>query len=161
MNQDMAGFMGKPFELLLGRRTYEIFAAYWPTATDVPGADALNNARKHVASRTLQRTDWQNSSLIEGDLVEYVRRLKEEDRPEIQVHGSGGLIQTLLRADLIDVFRLWTFPVLLGAGKRLFANGTVPAGLRLADSRTSTTGVVMSTYERGGPIEYGTFAEPA
>ena len=159
MGQDMSEFMGKAFELLLGRRTYEIFASYWPTATDVPGADRLNDARKHVASRTLERTDWQNSTLIEGDVADYVRRLKMEDGPEIQVHGSGDLIQTLLRDDLVDVFHLWTFPVLLGSGKRLFAGGTAPAGLRLADSKTSTTGVVMAVYERVGPIEYGSFAE--
>jgi dihydrofolate reductase len=161
MNKDISAFMGKPFDLLLGRRTYEIFAAYWPNATDVPGADALNNARKHVASRTLERTDWQNSTLIKGDVVDYVRRLKNEGGPEIQVHGSGDLIQTLLGHDLIDVFRLWTFPVLLGSGKRLFAGGTVPGGLRLADSKTSTTGVILATYERAGPIDYGSFALPA
>jgi dihydrofolate reductase len=161
MARDMSGFLGRPFELLLGRRTYEIFAGYWPTAGDQPGAAALNGARKHVASRTLERTDWQNSTLIKGDVADHVRGLKEQDGPEIQVHGSGNLIQTLLRDDLIDVFRLWTFPVLLGTGKRLFADGTVPAGLRLDDSKTSTTGVVMATYERAGPIEYGSFAEPA
>jgi dihydrofolate reductase len=159
MGQDMSAFMGKPFELLLGRRTYEIFASYWPTAKDVPGADQLNDARKHVASRTLERTDWQNSTLIDGDVADYVRRLKMADGPEIQVHGSGDLIQTLLHDDLIDVFHLWTFPVLLGSGKRLFADGTIPAGLRLADSKTSTTGVLMATYERAGPIAYGSFAE--
>jgi dihydrofolate reductase len=159
MGQDMSAFMGKPFELLLGRRTYEIFASYWPTANDVPGADQLNDARKHVASRTLERTDWQNSTLIDGDVADYVRRLKMADGPEIQVHGSGDLIQTLLHDDLIDVFHLWTFPVLLGSGKRLFADGTIPAGLRLADSKTSTTGVLMATYERAGPIAYGSFAE--
>jgi dihydrofolate reductase len=160
MGEDMSRFMGKPFELLLGRRTYEIFAAYWPTATDVPGADALNNARKHVASRSLERADWQNSTVVDGDVVDYVRRLKDEPGPEIQVHGSGDLIQTLLGQELIDVFRLWTFPVLLGTGKRLFADGTVPAGLRLVDSRASTTGVIMARYEPAGAIDYGSFAQP-
>jgi dihydrofolate reductase len=160
MGEDMSRFMGKPFELLLGRRTYEIFAAYWPTATDVPGADALNNARKHVASRSLERADWQNSTIVDGDVVDYVRRLKDEPGPEIQVHGSGDLIQTLLGQELIDVFRLWTFPVLLGTGKRLFADGTVPAGLRLVDSRASTTGVIMARYEPAGAIDYGSFAQP-
>jgi dihydrofolate reductase len=160
MGEDMSRFMGKPFELLLGRRTYEIFAAYWPTATDVPGADALNNARKHVASRSLERADWQNSTVVDGDVVDYVRRLKDEPGPEIQVHGSGDLIQTLLGQELIDVFRLWTFPVLLGTGKRLFADGTVPAGLRLVDSKASTTGVIMARYEPAGAIDYGSFAQP-
>ncbi len=158
MGEEMGSFMGKPFELLLGRLTYEIFAAHWPNAVDEPGADVLNSARKHVASRTLERTDWQNSTLIEGDVVEYVRSLKDDSGPEIQVHGSGNLIQTLLQNDLIDEFRLWTFPVLLGTGKRLFADGTIPAGLRLVDSKTSTTGVILATYERAGAIEYGSFA---
>jgi dihydrofolate reductase len=157
MNEDMSSFMGKPFEMLLGRRTYEIFAAYWPHA-DVPGADSINSAPKHVASRTLERTDWQNSTRIEGDVAEYVRNLKDRPGPEIQVHGSGNLMQTLLRNDLIDEFRLWTFPVLLGSGKRLFADGTTPAGLRLVDSKTSTTGVILATYERAGDIDYGSFA---
>jgi len=89
MNEDMASFIGKPFEMLLGRRTYEGLAAYWPNALDVPGADILNNARKHVASRTLERTEW-NATLIKGDILEYVRSLKDRSGPEIQVHGSGG-----------------------------------------------------------------------
>jgi dihydrofolate reductase len=160
MGEDMSAFMGKPFEMLIGRRTYEIFAAYWPHA-DAPGADVINGSRKHVASRRLERTDWQNSTLIQGDVVDYVRKLKDEQGPEIQVHGSGELIQTLLRNDLIDELRLWIFPVVLGTGKRLFADGTIPAGLRLVDSKTSTTGVILATYERAGAIEYGSFAPQA
>jgi dihydrofolate reductase len=133
---------------------------YWPHA-DAPGADVINGSRKHVASRRLERTDWQNSTLIQGDVVDYVRKLKDEQGPEIQVHGSGELIQTLLRNDLIDELRLWIFPVVLGTGKRLFADGTIPAGLRLVDSKTSTTGVILATYERAGAIEYGSFAPQA
>jgi dihydrofolate reductase len=160
MNAEMASFMGKPFEMLLGRRTYEIFAAYWPNAVDVPGAEALNSARKHIASRSLQRTDWQNSTLIRGDVAEYVRGLKDQSGPEIQVHGSANLIQTLLENDLIDEFHLMTFPVLLGEGKRLFADGTIPVGLRLLDTKTSSRGVIIGTYERAGAIDYGSFAAP-
>ena len=158
MNEEMSRFMGKPFDLLLGRRTYEIFAGFWPAAGDTPGADELNRARKHVASRTLERVDWQNSTLITGDVAEYVRTLKAGEGPEIQVHGSGDLVQTLLRNDLVDAFHLAVFPVLLGAGRRLFADGTIPAGLRLLESRTSGSGVIIGTYERAGAIEYGSFA---
>ena len=118
----------------------------------------LNNARKYVASRTLDALEWQNSTLLEGDVAEAVARLKEDDGPEIQVHGSGNLVQTLLEHDLVDEFRLWIFPVVLGTGKRLFADGAIPRGLKLADSETSTTGVLMTTYERAGEVEYGSFA---
>ena len=151
--------MGRPFELLLGRRTYEIFAGYWPTSTE-EGAGPLNKARKHVASRTLQKVDWQNSTLIQGDVPGYVRGLKATDGPEIQVHGSGDLIQTLLENDLVDEFQIWTFPVLLGSGKRLFARGTKPAGLRVVETTTSGTGVVIVRYERAGAIAYGDLAAP-
>ncbi|HWC11335.1 MAG TPA: dihydrofolate reductase family protein [Acidimicrobiales bacterium] len=159
MGQVMGEAMGAPFDLLLGRRTYEIFAAHWPSAgDDDPAANALNRARKYVASTTLDAVEWRNSTLLAGDVADAVARLKEEPGPEIQVHGSGHLIQTLIGHDLVDRYRLWIFPVLLGTGKRLFARGTVPAGLRLVDSRTSTTGVVIATYERGGEIGYGSFA---
>ena len=158
MGQAMGEAMGRPFDLLLGRKTYEIFAAHWPHATDEPGADVLNNARKYVASRTLDAVEWQNSILLEGDAAEAVARLKDEDGPELQVHGSGKLIQTLLEHDLVDEYRLWIFPVVLGAGKRLFADGAIPSGLELVDSKTSTTGVLIATYERGGEVEYGSFA---
>jgi dihydrofolate reductase len=145
-----------PYELLLGRGTYEIFAAHWPH-DEGPIADHLNGTRKHVASTTLERVEWNNSTLITGDVAEYVARLKEQDGPEIQVHGSPGLLQTLLRHDLIDEFRIWTFPVLLGSGKRLFGDGTVPAGLKLVDSSVSKTGVTTSIYRRGGGVESGSF----
>ena len=157
MGEVMTEFMGKPFDMLLGRKTYEIFAAYWPHSTE-PGADALNNARKHVASRTLKSVDWNNSILIKGDVVKYVKDLKQTNGPEIQVHGSGDLIQTLLKNDLIDEFNVWTFPVVLGSGKRLFANGAIPAGLKVTNVTTSSTGVVITTYERAGEIKYGSFA---
>jgi dihydrofolate reductase len=145
-----------PYELLLGRGTYEIFAAHWPY-DEGPIADQLNGTRKHVASRTLERVDWSNSTLIPGDVGDYVATLKGQDGPEIQVHGSPGLIQTLLRHDLIDEFRLWIFPVVIGTGKRFFGNGTIPAGLRLVDSKVSSTGVTINTYEPAGDIERGSF----
>ena len=158
MGEAMGEAMSRPFDLLLGRKTYEIFAAHWPYATDQPAADVLNSATKYVASTTLDAVEWQNSILLEGDVAEAVSRLKEEEGPEIQVHGSGNLIQTLLEHDLVDEYRLWTFPVVLGTGKRLFADGAIPSGLKLVDSKTSTTGVVIATYERGGEVEYASFA---
>ena len=145
-----------PYELLLGRGTYEIFAAHWPY-DEGPIADHLNGTRKHVASTTLKQVDWNNSTLIAGDVPAYVRALKADDGPEIQVHGSPGLIQTLLAHDLIDEYRLWIFPLVLGSGKRCFGEGTIPAGLRLTDSRTTTSGVTVNVYERAGAIEPGTF----
>lgn len=158
MGQIMDAFMGKPFDLLLGRKTYEIFAAHWPHAGDDPAAVALNNATKHVASRTLKSVDWKNSQLIKGDVPKAVAELKRGNGPEIQVHGSANLIQTLLKHDLIDEFSLWIFPVVLGIGKRLFESGAPPAGLKLIDSKTSSTGVIISRFERGGEIGYGSFA---
>jgi dihydrofolate reductase len=145
-----------PYELLLGRGTYEIFAAHWPY-DEGPIADQLNGTRKYVASRTLDRVDWDNSTLIDGDVADYVRSLKEEDGPEIQVHGSPGLIQTLLEHDLIDELRLWIFPLVLGDGKRLFGDGTVPGALKLVDSAVSKTGVTINVYEPAGDIDTGSF----
>jgi dihydrofolate reductase len=158
MGQVMTEAMGKPFDLLLGRKTYEIFSAYWPNATEEQGAKPLNDARKHVASKTLKSVDWANSTLIKGDVATYVADLKKGSGPEIQVHGSGNLIQTLLKHDLVDEFRLWTFPLVLGAGKRLFADGAIPGALKVVDVKTSSTGVVIGTYERAGAIDYGSFA---
>jgi dihydrofolate reductase len=162
VNNEMAEFMGRPFELLLGRKTYEIFAAYWPHSTE-PGADQLNNARKHVASTTLRGVDWSNSTLIKGDVPAYVANLKKESGPEIQVHGSGQLIQTLLQCDLVDEFHLLIFPIVLGRGKRLFAEGTVPAAFKSVDVKGSSTGVIIATFERAGAVKLGSFApaEPA
>jgi dihydrofolate reductase len=145
-----------PYELLLGRGTYEIFAAHWPY-DEGPIADHLNSTRKHVASRTLEQVDWNNSTLISGEVADYVRALKEEDGPEIQVHGSPGLIQTLLQHDLIDEYRLWIFPLVLGTGKRFFGEGAVPAGLRLVDSATTKSGVTINVYARAGEIAPGSF----
>jgi dihydrofolate reductase len=158
MGQVMAQVMGKPFDLVLGRRTYDIFAAYWPNAPEEAGAKPLNDATKYVASRGTPSLTWDRSVQIEGDVAEGVARLKGEDGPELQVHGSGNLIQTLMANGLIDEYRLWTFPVVLGAGKRLFADGTIPSALRLSDSTVSTTGVVIGTYEPAGDVPIGSFA---
>ena len=155
MGQLMGDAMSAPFDLLLGRKTYDIFSAYWPHATEEPGAKPLNDATKFVASRSHPTLEWGPSVLIEGDAAEGIAALKKEDGPELQVHGSGNLVQTLLRHDLVDRFHLWVFPVLVGSGKRLFAEGTVPAGLKLVDSKVSTTGVVIGTYEPAGDLVTG------
>ncbi len=158
MAQDMGETFAKRPELLLGRKTYEIFAAYWPNAKDEPGADNLNNAKKYVASRTLEEVDWHNSTLIKGDVVKEITRLKGLDGPELQVHGSSNLIQTLLKHNLIDELRLWIFPVVVGNGKQFFGVGTTPSGFKLLDSKTSSTGVILATYEHSGELKTGTFA---
>lgn len=153
----MSRRMTPPFDLLLGRKTYQIFAGYWPFATE-PGAEDLNAARKYVATRTLTSADWNNSTILDGDIVQQVAELKQQDGPEIQVHGSSDLIQTLLANDLVDEFRLMIFPVVVGKGKRLFGAGTVPRSFAVRESSTSGTGVVMATYERAGAVETGSFA---
>ena len=158
MGEVMGAAMSVPFDLVLGRKTYDIFAAYWPHASEEQGAKPLNDATKHVASRSRPTLEWRNSVLIEGDAAEGIAALKEQDGPELQVHGSGNLVQTLLRHGLVDEYRLWFFPVVIGSGKRLFADGTVPAALRLVDSQVSTTGVVMGRYEPAGEIVTGSFA---
>ncbi len=157
-DDEMMGQMAEadPYELLLGRGTYEIFAAHWPH-DEGPIADRLNGTHKHVASTTLERVEWNNSTLITGDVAEYVAALKSQDGAEIQVHGSPGLIQTLLEHDLIDELRMWIFPVVIGTGKRFFGDGTIPAGLKLVDSKVSKTGVTINTYERAGGINRGSF----
>lgn len=151
--------MLQPDALLLGRRTYEIFAAHWPRVTDPgdPIATKLNSVRKYVVSRTLNRAEWNNSSLISQDAAAHIARLKEESGSDIQVAGSGNLIQTLLKHDLVDEFRLWIFPVMVGPGKRLFGDGTTPGALRLVDTKVSSTGVVIHRFERAGRLEYGSF----
>lgn len=153
----MNGIFDEVDAFVLGRKTYEIFAAYWPSA-DEPGAELLNNATKHVASTTLRELSWANSKLIEGDVADGVRALKDEDGPELQVHGSANLIQTLLAHGLVDEFRLKTFPLVLGKGKRVFAGGAVPAGLELTGSEVTPGGVIAATYRSGVEIKYGSVA---
>jgi dihydrofolate reductase len=147
----------KPFAMVLGRRTYDIMAAYWPDAPEEAGGRVFNEATKYVASRSRPVLEWSNSVLIDGDPAEGLAALKADDGPELVVYGSGNLIQTLLRHDLVDEFRLWIFPLVIGSGKRLFAEGTIPAGLELVDCETSSTGVVMCTYRSAGEIITGSF----
>lgn len=159
MDISTAGFDGRDRELVLGRRTYEIFEAYWPyQAEDDPIATTLNAAKKHVASRTLTALGWHNSTLLEGDVVAAVGALKAQTGPDLQVIGSGNLIQTLQAGSLIDEYNVWTFPVVLGRGKRLFGETVKPFALRLVGSLVSGTGVVMSTYAPSGAVQPGSFA---
>jgi dihydrofolate reductase len=145
---------------LLGRYTYEVFAAHWPrvTSPDDVIAGGLNRLPKHVVSTTLDKVEWHNSSLVRGDVPKEIASLKRRYDRELQVHGSCGLAQTLLENDLLDELRLWTFPLVLGSGKRLFGAGTVPASLVLGGTTASKTGVVVSTYRRVGKPTYGSFA---
>jgi dihydrofolate reductase len=158
MAQVMGESMSSRFDLLLGRKTYDIFAAYWPNASEEAGGKPLNDATKYVVSRGHPKLEWKESVLIEGDAAEGIAALKSGDGPELQVHGSGNLIQTLMRHNLVDEYRLWIFPLVIGSGKRLFADGTIPAGLKMVDSTVSTTGVVIGIYEPAGEIVTGSFA---
>jgi dihydrofolate reductase len=151
----MAGQMSRPAELLLGRKTFDIFESYWPQhEQDWPG---INTMRKHVASNTRSSSDWNNTVFLNGDVAGKVRKLKEQDGPDLQVHGSGDFIQTLLKDDLVDEFWLKIFPLTLGQGKRLFGSGTMPAAFTVSDSQTSPTGVIVATYKRSGPVKTGSF----
>ena len=144
--------------VLFGRRSYQILASHWPrVSNDDPFAAMLNTVPKYVASTTLQTVDWNNSTLLTGDIAAAVTELKRGPGGDILIIGSGNLMQTLLQHDLIDVFHLLVLPVVLGRGKRLFAEGTVPAALALTNSRTSATGVVIHTYERAGEVPHGSF----
>lgn len=154
----MEELMGHPFDLVLGRKTYDLFAAFWPDASEQEGAAPLNDAVKNVASRGTPELSWARSVQLAGDVVEAVQALKQQDGPELQVHGSGDLLQTLHGAGVIDTYRLLTFPVVLGTGKRLFAGGNDATGLRLVSSRASATGVVMAVYETAGVLETGSFS---
>ena len=143
-------------DFLLGRTTYEIFYASWPKMiSDDPVSQGLNFKKKYVASRTLDSVEWETAELLRGDVGDAVRALKDQDGGELQVHGSAGLIQTLLREDLVDELRLIVFPVALGEGKRLFGEGTIPRTWRLTDQKVSSTGVLMTTYRRVGEVETG------
>ena len=156
LGEFMDGLMNRSTAILLGRKTYEIFARWWPfQPDDDPMAAKLNSVPKYVASRTLDSAEWRNTTLLEGDAADAVARLKDELDGEIHVPGSSDLIQTLLRADLVDELQLIVFPVVLGTGKRLFGDGTIPTGLRLLASESSASGVTMQRYERAGKPEYG------
>jgi dihydrofolate reductase len=157
VGQFMDELMGHPFDLVLGRRTYDVFAGFWPTASEEEGAKPLNDAVKHVASRGRPDLSWERSQLIEGDVAEGVAALKAQDGPELQVHGSGELLRTLTAAGLVDEYRLLVFPVLLGRGKRLWHDDLRPASLQLVSSRVSSTGVVMAVYAPTGEVTTGSF----
>ncbi len=144
--------MAGDFDLLLGRRTYEIFAAYWPYQDGHPIAKAFNQAAKYVVTRRLDRLDWANSQRIGGDAVDAIRRLKASDGDELHIWGSGELLQTLIAADVVDEFRVWLYPLILGTGRRLFENGLPPRGLTLVESRRTPTGVLLNTYRPAGPL---------
>jgi len=155
----MDDVFGRAGAFLLGRRTYEIFAAYWPKVADTTDtiATALNRLPKYVASRTLDRAEWPGSTVIR-DVVKEVSALKRKDGSELQVHGSAGLVQTLLENDLVDELNLLTFPVVLGAGKRLFGAGAIPKGYRVVKSRVTEKGIIIATYAQAGAPAYGSAA---
>jgi dihydrofolate reductase len=158
VGQFVDAMTSKPFAMVLGRKTFDIMATYWPTAPEEEGGKLFGDATKYVCSHGRPNLDaWRNSVLVQGEAAEGVAALKQEDGPELQVHGSANLIQTLLRHNLVDGFNLMVFPVVVGSGKRLFADGTIPSGLRLVDSKTSNSGVVMGTYEAAGELKTGSF----
>ena len=147
--------LGEPFDLLLGRKTFEIFAAYWPYHKEGEPGFGINHAIKYVASHTLTSHEWGKTVFLKGDVAEEVRKLKQQAGPAIWVYGSGNLIQTLLRHDLIDEFWLKIVPITLGTGKRLFAEGTILAAFKLAKSKASPTGVIVAYLERSGAVQAG------
>jgi dihydrofolate reductase len=159
MGQAMDGFFTEADAFLLGRRTYEIFAAAWPKVTDPndPIASKLNSLPKYVASRTLENVSWEGSTLLKGDVATEVAELKRRPGRELQIHGSGGLAQTLMQHGLIDEYRLLTYPVVLGKGKRLFADGAKPAALNWIDHKRTSTGVSIDIYTPAGEPTYGSF----
>ncbi len=159
MGEEMTVIFSKAAAFLLGRGTYDIFAAHWPkvTDTDDPVANRLNSLPKYVASRNRSNFDWNTTSHI-TNLEREIAELKENLQGELQVHGSPGLLQTLIQLDLVDEHRLFVFPVVLGTGKRLFAKGALPREMSLQSSKTTTTGTIISTYRRGGKLRGGSFA---
>ena len=158
MGKVMDEFISKPFELLLGRKTYDIFAAHWPHVKNEPIAEKFNSTKKYVVSNSLEKTNWNNSFIVKENVVEKIKDLKKENGPELQVHGSSNFIQTLIKNNLVDEYHVWTFPITVGNGKRLFGDGTIPINLKLLNSKTSSTGVIMSVYEPAGEIKIGSFA---
>ena len=151
----MAKQMKEPFSLLLGRKTFEIFASYWPEHEDQwPG---INKATKYVVSTSLKKHAWSNTVFINDNIAEELGRLKQEDGPDLQVHGSAHLIQTLLKNDLVDELWLKIFPITLGKGKRLFDTGTIPAAFTLIESKTSPSGVIIASFKKAGEVKTGSF----
>jgi dihydrofolate reductase len=153
LGNEMGEQMGRPFDLLLGRKTFEIFASYWPQHES-----PINDATKYVASHTMTEHEWEKSVFLNGDVAAEIKELKAQDGPDLQVHGSSQLIQTLLENDLVDEFWLKIFPVTVGDGKRLFGEGTMPANFKLLESKSSPSGVIIASFARAGEIETGSFA---
>ena len=156
MDEVMTEQMGRPFDMVLGRKTYEIFAGYWPTSKE-DGAEQLNKAKKYVASRTLKNLTWENSVLLGKDPATELKKIKTQEGPELQVHGSANFLQTLIKNDLVDEFWLKIFPVTVGKGKRLFGEGAMPAGFKLTKTLGFPNGVIVANYVRDGSIKTGTF----
>ncbi len=155
LGNEMGKQMGQqPFDLLLGRKTYEIFASYWPNQGE---DNPINTAKKYVVSNRAIHTDWKETIPIKGNVAAEIRKLKQQDGPMLQVHGSSNLIQTLLTNDLVDELWLKVFPVTLGKGKRLFGEGTIPAAFKLTESMVSPGGVILASYQRDGEVRVGSF----
>jgi dihydrofolate reductase len=155
VGRTMGESMSRSSDLLLGRKTFEIFASYWPHHED--GWPGINKATKYVVSNTLTRHEWRNSVFLKGNVVDEIKKVKQQEGPDLHVYGSGNLIQTLLKHDLVDEFWLRIFPITLGTGKRLFAEGTMPIAFSLHEAKTSPSGVIVSTFKRAGEVETGSF----
>jgi dihydrofolate reductase len=160
LDQVMIEQMSHPFDMVFGRKTYELFAAFWPfqDTAKSPLAAGINAATKYVATTIPLKLDWGKSTLLQGDAAQAIAALKQQDGPELQVHGSGNLIQTLFKHDLVDELWLKIFPVMLGTGKRLFGEGVIPAAFRVREAKTSPSGVIVASYERAGAVQTGTWS---
>jgi dihydrofolate reductase len=153
--EEMGEQMSGNYDLLLGRKTYDIFASYWPNHTD--GWPQVNDITKYVVSNTLKNPTWQNTVVLSGDVVKEIRKIKEQGDNDIQVHGSGNMIQTLIKNDLVDEYWLKTYPVIIGKGKKLFDSGTVPQAFKLLETKISPSGVIFAKYKRNGEVKTGSF----
>lgn len=149
--------LGKPLDLLLGRKTYDIWAAYWPLQETGFIAEAFNKATKYVASTTLGEGDWEKTVILGGNVVDEIKKLKQSEGPELQVHGSGNFVQTLLKNDIVDELRLRIFPITLGVGKKLFDGGAIPAAFALQDCISCPSGVIFANFKRAGEVKPGSF----
>ena len=154
----MEDFMAEPFELLLGRKTYEIFAEYWPKIKNGAIADKFNKTKKYVVSTTLNKAEWSHSILIKNNAAEEIQKLKQQDGPELQVYGSGNLLQTLIKNSLVNRFQVCIFPVLVGKGKKLFEEGLNASAFKLTNMKSTDSGVIVAAYEPAGEIKIGSLA---
>lgn len=157
-DEDLGRIMGEQMrssDLLLGRKTYEIFASYWPQNED--NWKGINDVAKYVVSHSDIKLEWKNSQLINGNVVEKIKKLKQQEGSDLQVWGSGNLVQTLLKNDLVDELLLKIFPIVLGKGKRLFGEGTIPVAFKLTNSKVTSSGVIVANYKKGGDVKTGSF----